>query len=74
MEAHKYEMTVYWSDEDGAFIVEVSELAGCTAHGPTPTLAVENAQEAIALWLDVARETGRPIPEPRGRRFTGEAR
>lgn len=66
-EAYKYEMIVYWSGEDGAFLVEVPELPGCMADGPTPAAAVSNAQEVIAMWLDVAREEGRPIPEPRGR-------
>jgi predicted RNase H-like HicB family nuclease len=70
MTAHKYELIVYWSEEDGTFVVEVPELAGCTAHGPTPTAAVSNAQEAIALWIDTARATGRPIPEPRGGRLS----
>jgi predicted RNase H-like HicB family nuclease len=69
--AHKYELVVSWSDEDSVFVVDVPELAGCTAHGNTPTEAVANAQEAIALWLDVARESGCPVPEPRGRRLTG---
>jgi predicted RNase H-like HicB family nuclease len=64
-------LVVSWSDEDSVFVVDVPELAGCMAHGNTPTEAVANAQEAIALWLDVARESGHPIPEPRGRRLTG---
>ena len=69
MQAHKYELIVFWSAEDAAFVVDVPELPGCMAHGETPHEAVANAQEAIALWLEVAREDGRPIPEPKGRRL-----
>jgi predicted RNase H-like HicB family nuclease len=69
--SHKYELIVSWSEEDGVFVVDVPELPGCMAHGNTPAEAVVNAQDAIALWLDVAHEAGRPIPEPRGRRLTG---
>ena len=69
MQAHKYELIVFWSAEDGAFVVDVPELPGCMAHGDTPAEAVASAQEAIALWLEVAREDGRPIPEPKGRRL-----
>ena len=68
---HKYELIVSWSADDGVFVVDVPELLGCMAHGKTPTEAVANAQDAIALWLDVARESGRPIPEPKDRRLTG---
>jgi predicted RNase H-like HicB family nuclease len=66
---HKYELVVTWSREDAAFVVDVPELPGCMAHGPTPTEAVANAQDAISLWLDTARDLGRPIPRPRGRRL-----
>jgi predicted RNase H-like HicB family nuclease len=66
---HKYELIVYWSAEDDAFVVEVPELPGCMAHGATPAEAVASAQEAIALWLDTARELNRPIPKPKGRRL-----
>lgn len=66
---HKYELIVYWSAEDDAFVVEVPELPGCMAHGATPAEAVTSAQEAIALWLDTARELNRPIPKPKGRRL-----
>lgn len=66
---HKYELIVYWSAEDDAFVVEVPELPGCMAHGATPADAVASAQEAIAIWLDTARELNRPIPEPKGRRL-----
>ena len=55
--------------EDAAFVVDVPELPGCMAHGATSKEAVARAQEAIALWLDVGREDGRSIPEPKGRRL-----
>ncbi|WP_337172454.1 type II toxin-antitoxin system HicB family antitoxin [Gemmatimonas aurantiaca] len=69
MGEYKYELIVYWSAEDAAFVVDVPELPGCMAHGPTPTAAVSEAQMAIALWIDVARESGRVVPEPKGRRL-----
>jgi len=65
----KYEIIIYWSSEDDAFIAEVPELPGCAAHGPTQQEALTNTQEAIDLWLDTAREFGDPIPEPKGRRL-----
>jgi len=66
---YKYEVILYWSNEDDAFVAEVPELPGCTAHGDTQEAALKHAQEAIALWIDTAREFGRPIPEPRGERL-----
>ena len=66
---YKYEIIIYWSDEDELFIAEVPELPGCMAHGDTPEAALANAKEAIELWLDTAREFGDPIPEPKGRRL-----
>ena len=66
---NKYEVIIYWSEEDQAFVAEVPELPGCAAHGPTQEAALANAQEAIQLWLDTAREYGDPIPEPKGRRL-----
>ena len=65
----KYEVIIYWSAEDGAFIAEGPELPGCAAHGMTQEDALKNAQEAIRLWIDTAKEFGDPIPEPRGRRL-----
>ena len=65
----KYEVTIYWSAEDGAFIAEVPELPGCAAHGMTQEDALRNAQDAIRLWIDTAKEFGDPIPEPKGRRL-----
>jgi predicted RNase H-like HicB family nuclease len=65
--SHKYELVVFWSSEDDAFVVEVPDLPGCMAHGATPTEAVAQAERAIELWIDTARELGRPVPEPRDR-------
>jgi predicted RNase H-like HicB family nuclease len=64
---HRYEVILYWSAEDEAFIAEVPELPGCMAHGDTQDEALHQAQEAMAAWVEVAQELGRPIPEPRGR-------
>jgi predicted RNase H-like HicB family nuclease len=66
---HKYEVIIYWSDDDDAFVAEVPELAGCTAHGDTSAAALANSQDAISLWLDTARDLGRDIPTPKGRRL-----
>ena len=63
----KYEMIVYWSVEDGAFIVEVPELSGCMADGSTYQEAVSNAEIIIEEWIDTAKSDGRLIPEPKGR-------
>jgi len=65
----KYEVIIYWSDDDQVFVAEVPELAGCAAHGPTQETALSNAQEAIRLWIDTAKEFGDPIPAPKGRRL-----
>lgn len=66
---YKYEVIIYWSEEDRVFIAEVPELPGCAAHGDSPDGALANCQDAIELWLDTAREFGRSIPEPKGRRL-----
>jgi predicted RNase H-like HicB family nuclease len=63
----KYEIILYWSDQDESFIAEVPELAGCAADGTTRQEALANAEAVIAEWLETARELGRPIPEPKGR-------
>jgi predicted RNase H-like HicB family nuclease len=63
----KYEIVLYWSDEDGAFIAEVPELPGCAADGNTRQEALANAEVVISEWLETARELGRPVPEPKGR-------
>ena len=66
---YKYEIIIYWSDEDNAFIAEAPELPGCMAHGNTPEDALKNAKEAIQLWIDTANEFGDSIPEPKGKRL-----
>jgi len=66
---HRYEVIIYWSEEDQVFVAEVPELPGCAAHGDAPETALSQAQEAISLWLDTAREFGDPIPAPKGRRL-----
>ncbi len=66
---HKYEVILYWSNADDAFVAEVPELAGCMAHGSTQQAALENVNQAIGLWIDTAREFGDPIPEPKGERL-----
>jgi len=63
----KYELTVFWSDEDAAFVVQVPELPGCMAHGRTPVEAVASVQEAIGLWIDAAHAAGIPVPAAAGR-------
>jgi predicted RNase H-like HicB family nuclease len=63
----KYEMIIYWSKEDDAYIVEVPELAGCMADGGTYQEAVANAERIIEEWIETAKDLGRPIPEPKGR-------
>jgi predicted RNase H-like HicB family nuclease len=65
----KYEIILYWSNDDEIFIAEVPELPGCMAHGNTQEDALRNAKEAIQLWIDTAKELGDPIPEPKGRRL-----
>lgn len=66
---HRYEVIIYWSADDQVFVAEVPELAGCAAHGATPEAALAEAQEAISLWIETAREFGDPVPEPKGRRL-----
>jgi predicted RNase H-like HicB family nuclease len=66
---NKYDVIIYWSEEDGVFVAEVPELSGCAAHGATQAAALANALEATHLWLDTAREFGDPIPSPKGRRL-----
>ncbi len=66
---NKYEIIIYWSDEDEAFVAEVPELPGCAAHGSTQQAALANANEAISLWIETAKEFADPVPEPKGRRL-----
>ena len=70
MDKHRYEIIIYWSAADDAFIAEVPELPGCMAHGETQSKALKSANEAIALWLSTAQELGRVVPEPKGRKLS----
>ncbi len=63
----KYEIIIYWSNEDNLFIAEVPELPGCMADGETYIKAVENVQEIIDDWIETAQQLNRIIPEPKGR-------
>ncbi|MBV9146828.1 MAG: type II toxin-antitoxin system HicB family antitoxin [Acidobacteria bacterium] len=63
----KYEIILYWSEDDQAFVAEVPELPGCAADGPTRQEALANAEVVIQEWIDTAKEIGRPIPTPKGR-------
>jgi predicted RNase H-like HicB family nuclease len=64
---YRYELIIYWSNEDEAFIAEVPELPGCAADGATRAEALANVEIIIQEWIETARELGRPIPEPKGR-------
>jgi predicted RNase H-like HicB family nuclease len=64
---HRYEVIIYWSDADQAFIAEVPELPGCAADGATYGEALEKVQIVIGEWIETAEELGRPIPAPKGR-------
>ncbi len=63
----RYEVIIYWSEADAAFIAEVPELPGCAADGPTYRAALDNVEVVIREWIETAKELGRPIPVPRGR-------
>ena len=62
-----YEMILWWSAEDEAYVVDVPELSGCMAHGATRQAAIKNAEDAIKFWIKTAKEDGQEIPQPRGR-------
>lgn len=63
----KYEIILYWSEEDGAYIAEVPELAGCMADGPTAREALHNVERVAEEWIETAQELGREIPTAKGR-------
>ena len=63
----RYEIIIYWSDEDDAYIAEVPELPGCMADGATYQEAVANAEQVIQEWIETAEALGRPVPKPKGR-------
>jgi len=67
MRKPKYEVIIYWSDKDQAFIAEVPELPGCAADGKTYRAALANVEVVINEWIETATELGRPIPQPKGR-------
>ena len=67
MSENKYESIIYWDQEDGIFVVEVPELAGCKAHGTTKREALESAEQAVALWLETAKSQGKEIPDAKGK-------
>ena len=67
MLTNKYELIIYWSQDDDCFLVEVPELSGCMADGKTYTESVLNAEKIIAEWIETAQMLGRNIPEPRGK-------
>jgi predicted RNase H-like HicB family nuclease len=63
----KYEIIIYWSEEDNSYIAEVPELPGCMADGKTYQEALNNAEIIISEWIETAKQLGRPIPQPKGR-------
>jgi predicted RNase H-like HicB family nuclease len=63
----KYQIIIFWSAEDQAYIAEVPELPGCMADGHTYQEALANVEQVIQEWLETARDLGRPIPQPKGR-------
>ena len=63
---HKYEVVIYWSEEDKAFIAEVPELAGCIADGESYNDALTNVQTIINEWIETAKKLGRKVPKPKG--------
>jgi len=65
----KYEIIIFWSDEDQAYVADVPELPGCMAHGDTYESALQNAKLAIDLWIETAKEFGDLIPASKGRRL-----
>jgi predicted RNase H-like HicB family nuclease len=67
MPEFRYEVIIYWSDEDQAFIAEVPELPGCAADGATYAEAVSNVEVVVREWIETAQELGRRVPEPKGR-------
>ena len=67
MKPDSYEMIIWWSAEDDAYVVDVPELPGCMAHGATRQQAIENAEDAIRFWIKTAKDDGLEIPQPRGR-------
>ena len=69
MSAPHYHINLFWSDDDGCWIADVPDLKYCSAHGDTPDEAIASVQDAMAGWIETAREFGDPIPAPKGRRL-----
>ncbi len=67
MKKYRYELIIFWSEEDRRYVVEVPELPGCMADGLTYEGAIENAQTVISEWIETAQSLGREIPKPKGR-------
>ena len=65
----KYEIVIYWDNQDKIFVADAPALAGCLAHGKTQVDALKNVNQAIELWLETAREFGDEIPEPKQRKL-----
>jgi predicted RNase H-like HicB family nuclease len=63
----RYEIIIYWSPEDNAFVAEVPELPGCMADGSTYQEALASVEGVIQEWIETARNLNRPVPEPNGR-------
>ncbi len=66
---HRYQIIIFWSNEEGVYVADVPELPGCMAHGKTAASALKNAQQAATLWIETAREYGDAVPEPKGQRL-----
>ena len=69
MKSYRYEIIIFWSQEDDAFVADVPELPGCMTHGKTHEAALREAKKAIKLWIETAKAKGRPVPKPKGRRL-----
>ena len=67
MKPNSYEMIIWWSAEDDAYVVDVPELPDCMAHGATRLDAIKHAEDAIRFWIKTAKDDGQKIPQPRGR-------
>ncbi len=65
----RFEIIIFWSNDDQTYVADVPELPGCMAHGDTHEAALAAVKEAIALWLETAQATGRAIPQARGERL-----
>jgi len=69
MKSYRYEIIIFWSQEDDAFVADVPELSGCMTHGKTHGAALREAKKAISHWIETAESKGRLVPKPKGRRL-----